>query len=169
MLTALPPELQALIAEAAKGVRETEHKGTRYRVDDYGNCHIRGEYGNADRQAFEYTKAEVLALRGDLRKAGWLMPFDATEGLLLEALETFDRAQHEYRDDREPPSNATRQQRFQAKRPAGICARCPRYRMVEALPDRTLCADCMANETARVAAWRKAKREKKRTRELLTR
>jgi hypothetical protein len=50
-------------------------------VDDDGFCHVRGEYGNLDRAAFEYTKAEVVALRSILRVRGAKTAFGRGRGL----------------------------------------------------------------------------------------
>jgi hypothetical protein len=76
--------------EFAKDVRARKHWGTRYRGDDYGNCHVRGEYGNLDRQAYRYNKDEAIALRALLRKANYTLPLEAVEGILLQALIEYD-------------------------------------------------------------------------------
>ena len=155
MLVALPQSLEAEVAAFAKGVRATEHRGTSHIVDDDGFCHVRGEYGNAQRQAFEYTKAEAVALRGLLRKAGYVLPLDAVEGLLAEALANLDGAGY---DSGTMASNAERQRRWRDSRPAGICQRCPRYLMRPAKEGRTLCEDCIVTLAENVRRSRKRRR-----------
>ena len=150
MMLALPSELETTIETFAKGVRRAEHKGTSYHVDDDGYCHVKGEYGNQERQAFVYNQAEAKALRTLLRQAGFTLPLETVEGLLIQALAKLDGAGY----DTVMATNAERQRRFKQSRPAGICVKCPRYMMREALPGRTLCEDCMAKEAARVKAWR---------------
>jgi hypothetical protein len=156
MVVALPRELEAQVAAFAKDVREAEHKGTAVIVDDYGNAHIRGAYGNGERGAFAYNKAEAERLRSLLRKAGYTLPLDTVEGLLCEALANLDSTQYHNED---MGSNAERQKRILADRRAkGFCARCPSYLARPTLAGRTLCEDCMAKETARVQAWRKRRK-----------
>ena len=128
MMLALPSELETTIETFAKGVRRAEHKGTSYHVDDDGYCHVKGEYGNQERQAFVYNQAEAKALRTLLRQAGFTLPLETVEGLLIQALAKLDGAGY----DTVMATNAERQRRFKQSRPAGICVKCPRYMMREA-------------------------------------
>lgn len=153
----LPRQLEAEIEAFAKDVRASEHKGTAVKTDDYERkTHVFGAYGNSDRAAFGYNQTEAKALRSILRKAGYTLPLDAVEGLLAEALARLDGSL--YHDT----MSSDRQKRLEdSKRQGGLCVRCPKYIARPALPGRTLCDDCMAKETARVADYRKRRRLEK--------
>ncbi|MGA2758811.1 MAG: hypothetical protein ABSF08_00650, partial [Candidatus Cybelea sp.] len=137
---------------AAEVVRKTEHRGTSYVVDDDGFCHVRGEYGNPERSAFEYTKAEVIALRGILRKRGAKTAFDVAEGLLAEALAVADGWYTVA-----VSTSAERMARKRAKAPAGTCVTCLKRKARKGL--RT-CEECNAAAIDRVRVSRQEPQKK---------
>jgi hypothetical protein len=148
-----PSSRREAVRFAAEVVRKTEHRGTAYIVDDDGFCHVRGEYGNPDRAAFEYTKAEVIALRGILRQRGAKTAFDVAEGLLAEALAVADGWYTVT-----VSTSAERMARKRAKVPPGVCIVCAKRK---ARKGRRTCEECNAAATERVQASRQKLSKKK--------
>jgi hypothetical protein len=139
---------------AAEVVRRTEHRGTSYNVDDDGFCHVRGEYGNAERAAFKYTKAEVIALRRILRERGAKTAFDVAEGLLAEALAIADGWYTVA-----VSTSAERMARKRAKAPSGACVVCAKRKARKGLKT---CEECNAAAIERVLASRQTLPKKKK-------
>jgi hypothetical protein len=148
-----PSSRREAIRFAAEVVRKTEHRGTSYIVDDDGNCHVRGEYGNATRAAMSYTKAEVVALRRILRERGAKAAFDVAEGLLSEALAVADGWYTVT-----VSTSAERMARKRAKAPAGACVVCAKRKARKGLKT---CAECNAAAIERVLASRQNLSKKK--------
>jgi hypothetical protein len=150
-----PSSRREAVRFAAEVVRKTEHRGTSYVVDDDGFCHVRGEYGNLDRAAFEYTKAEVVALRSILRERGATTAFDVAEGLLAEALAVADGWYTVT-----VSTSAERMARKRANAAPGICVVCSKRKARKGL--RT-CEECNAAAIERVQASRQQLSKKKTT------
>jgi hypothetical protein len=148
-----PSSRREAVRFAAEVVRKTEHRGTSYIVDDDGFCHIRGEYGNLDRAAFEYTKAEVIALRGILRERGATTAFDVAEGLLAEALAVADGWYTVT-----VSTSAERMARKRAKASPSACVVCATRK---ARKGRRTCGECNAAAIERVRASRQKAGKKK--------
>ena len=148
-----PSSRREAVRFAAEVVRKTEHRGTAYIVDDDGFCHVRGEYGNLDRAAFEYTKAEVIALRRILRERGAMTAFDVAEGLLAEALAVADGWYTVTMS-----TSAERMARMRAKAPAGFCVACATRK---ARKGRRTCEECNDAAKERVRASRQKVLKKK--------
>jgi hypothetical protein len=148
-----PSSRREAVRFAAEVVRKTEHRGTSYIVDDDGFCHVRGEYGNGQRQAMEYTKAEVIALRRILRERGAKMAFDVAEGLLAEALAVADGWYTVT-----VSTSAERMARKRAKAPPGACVVCAKRKARKGLKT---CEDCNAAAIERVLASRQKPQKKK--------
>lgn len=148
-----PTSRREAVRFAAEVVRKTEHRGTAYIVDDDGFCHVRGEYGNADRAAFEYTKAEVVALRRILRERGAKTAFDVAEGLLAEALAVADGWYTVT-----VSTSAERMARKRAKAPSSACVVCAKRKARKGLKT---CAECNAAAIERVRASRQKALKKK--------
>ena len=148
-----PSSRREAVRFAAEVVRKTEHRGTSYIVDDDGYCHVRGEYGNPDRATFEYTKAEVVALRRMLRERGAKTAFDAAEGLLAEALAVADGWYTVT-----VSTSAERMARKRAKAPQGFCVVCSKQNARKGLKT---CEECNATAIERVQASRQKLSKKK--------
>jgi len=148
-----PSSRREAVRFAAEVVRKTEHRGTSYIVDDDGFSHVRGEYGNTERAAFEYTKAEVIALRRILRQRGAKTAFDVAEGLLAEALAVADGWYTVA-----VSTSAERMARKRAKAPAGTCVTCLKRKARKGLKT---CAECNAAAIERVLASRRKLPKKK--------
>jgi hypothetical protein len=148
-----PSSRREAVRFAAEVVRKTEHRGTSYIVDDDGCCHVRGEYGNAERSAFEYTKAEVIALRRILRERGAMTAFDVAEGLLAEALAVADGWYTVT-----VSTSAERMARKRAKAAPGLCVVCSKRK---ARKDLKTCEECNAAAIERVQASRQKVSKKK--------
>jgi hypothetical protein len=148
-----PSSRREAVRFAAEVVRKTEHRGTAYIVDDDGFCHVRGEYGNATRQAMEYTKAEVIALRRILRERGATTAFDVAEGLLAEALAVADGWYTVT-----VSTSAERMARKRAKAAPGACVVCAKRK---ARKGRKTCEECNAAAIERVRASRQEPLPKK--------
>jgi hypothetical protein len=148
-----PSSRREAVRFAAEVVRKTEHRGTAYIVDDDGFCHVRGEYGNLDRAAFEYTKAEVIALRRILRERGAKTAFDVAEGLLAEALAVADGWYTVT-----VSTSAERMARKRAKAPLNACVVCATRK---ARKGRRTCEECNAAAIERVQASRQKLSKKK--------
>jgi hypothetical protein len=149
-----PSSRREAVRFAAEVVRKTEHRGTAYIVDDYGFCHVRGEYGNETRAAMGYTKAEVIALRRILRERGAATAFDVAEGLLAEALAVADGWYTVT-----VSTSAERMARKRAKAPAGACVVCATRKARKGLKT---CAECNAAAIERVRASRQTPPKKKK-------
>ncbi len=148
-----PSSRREAVRFAAEVVRKTEHRGTAYIVDDDGFCHVRGEYGNLDRAAFEYTKAEVVGLRRILRERGAKTAFDVAEGLLAEALAVADGWYTVT-----VSTSAERMARMRAKAPPGVCVVCATRK---ARKGRRTCEECNDAAMERVRASRQRVLKKK--------
>jgi hypothetical protein len=146
-----PSSRREAVRFAAEVVRKTEHRGTAYIVDDDGLCHVRGEYGNVTRQAMEYTKAEVVALRCILRKRGAKTVFEEAEALLAEALAVADGWYTVT-----VSTSAERMARKRAKAPAGVV--CAKRKARKGLKT---CEKCNAAAIERVLASRQKLPKKK--------
>ncbi|MGA8574225.1 MAG: hypothetical protein WB609_00870 [Candidatus Cybelea sp.] len=148
-----PSSRREAVRFAAEVVRKTEHRGTAYIVDDDGLCHVRGEYGNLTRQAMEYTKAQVIALRCILRERGAKTVFEEAEALLAEALAVADGWYTVT-----VSTSAERMARKRAKAPPGVCVACAKRKARKGL--RT-CEECNAAAIERVRASRQKPMKKK--------
>ena len=148
-----PSSRREAVRFAAEVVRKTDHRGTSYVVDDDGFCHVRGEYGNPERSAFEYTKAEVIGLRRILRERGATTAFDVAEGLLAEALAVADGWYTV-----PVSSSAERRARKRAKAPPGACVVCAKRKARKGLKT---CKECNAAAIERVLASRQEPQKKK--------
>jgi hypothetical protein len=148
-----PSSRREAVRFAAEVVRKTEHRGTAYIVDDDGFCHVRGEYGNSTRQAMEYTKAEVIALRRILQARGAKAAFDEAEALLAEALAVADGWYTVT-----VSTSAERMARKRAKAPPGACVVCATRK---ARKGRRTCEECNAAAIERVLASRLEPQKKK--------
>jgi hypothetical protein len=148
-----PSSRREAVRFAAEVVRKTEHRGTSYIMDDNGFCHVRGEYGNPERSAFEYTKAEVIALRRILRERGAMTAFDVAEGLLAEALAVADGWYTVT-----VSTSAERMARKRAKAPSTACVVCATRK---ARKGRRTCEECNAAAVERVRASRQTVLKKK--------
>ena len=148
-----PSSRREAVRFAAEVVRKTEHRGTSYVVDDDGFCHVRGEYGNLTRQAMEYTKAEVITLRGILRERGAKAAFDEAEALLAEALAVADGWYTVT-----VTTSAERMARKRAKAPPGVCVTCAKRKARKGLKT---CEECNAAAIERVLASRQKLSKKK--------
>jgi hypothetical protein len=148
-----PSSRREAVRFAAEVVRKTEHRGTAYIVDDDGLCHVRGEYGNATRQAMEYTKAEVGGLRSILRERGATTAFDEAEALLAEALAVADGWYTVTMS-----TSAERMARKRAKAAPGACVVCAKRK---ARKGRKTCEECNAAAIERVRASRQEPQKKK--------
>ena len=149
-----PSSRREAVRFAAEVVRKTEHRGTSYIVDDDGFCHVRGEYGNLTRQAMEYTKAEVIALRSMLREHGAKTGFDEAEGLLAEALAVADGWYTVT-----VSTSAERMARKRAKAPSTACVVCANRKARKGLKT---CEECNAAAIERVLASRQKLPKKKK-------
>jgi hypothetical protein len=148
-----PSSRRKAVRFAAEVVRKTEHRGTSYVVDDDGFCHVRGEYGKLDRAAFEYTKAEVIALRRILRERGASTAFDVAEGLLAEALAVADGWYTVT-----VSTSAERMARKRAKASPGACVVCAKRKARKGLKT---CEECNAAAIERIRASRQKLAKKK--------
>ena len=148
-----PSSRRKAVRFAAEVVRKTEHRGTAYIVDDDGLCHVRGEYGNPERAAFEYTKAEVIALRSILRERGAKTAFDVAEGLLAEALAVADGWYTVT-----VSTSAERMARKRAKASPSACVVCATRK---ARKGRRTCEECNDAAIERVRASRQKLNKKK--------
>lgn len=187
MLVANAPSLDGLLAEAkaqhAQALAEYDRIASYLRRRPIrpgwfyarSTWILRGEYEDVPRRFLDLRKPNLgrtqEAVLGDVDDIATELGFEdgdalrehlrtmrrPTLGEYVEALVADPRPRYDTRMGTDA-TNTDRQRRFRQARPAGICARCPRYMARQAMPGKTVCEDCAAKAYENLKAWRARRR-----------